>query len=779
MSHVTGLPPAALEEDSPGVLLKRIRELEESHEHMRQEMSKLLDDTYSHHLHRHHNRPPAFHLPENGAQRSRRFESPPGAQLLSPQRSCLVAAKRADFDLRRKKGSERSALGQHEEPGGSPWCREGSAENRGEASGSSFERVAVKHYNKILQSMGQPVYIVNPSGQITFWNHSAELLYGYSASEAVGQNIIQLFIPSSNNDLSNRVINYLTVREYWTGHFPIKKKSGEVFLALVTNSPLYDDNGTFVGFICVSSDTRHFWKQSGQSPENKASFSSLFGDRSQSSSEASKSKAEIHRSSQIPLTSKISNLASKVTSKVRSRIHIGEKYMEHEGGSGGSHCSDTSYCEYGEATSSGCSTPRGITMHSHFGSSHPSTLSVQLKEKAEHVASNEGEGKGSIRKTLGLKAEAWMAKKGISWPWWGGEHDRVEPKNHFSWSWLQPDHEKDFRHRSEAGEHNENYFSAVNCSTSNYSTGSWHSSNKRSTSSRTNVSRTSGLVQKVEAGLDHLEYEVLWEELTIGEQIGKGSCGTVYHGLLYGSDVAIKVFTEQEYSKELLQSFQEEVAIMRKLRHPNILLFMGAVASSGRLCIVSEFLPRGSLFRLLQRKTPGMDWRRRARMALDIARGMNYLHHSHPPVIHRDLKSSNLLVDKNWTVKVADFGLSRLKTNTFLTSKSGKGTPQWMAPEVLRNEYSDEKSDVYSFGVILWELATEQIPWIGLNSMQVVGAVGFMNQLLQIPEGLNPRWTSMIESCWHSDPNCRPSFQDLTEQLKDFQRHLTDRIPQK
>lgn len=259
----------------------------------------------------------------------------------------------------------------------------------------------------------------------------------------------------------------------------------------------------------------------------------------------------------------------------------------------------------------------------------------------------------------------------------------------------------------------------------------------------------------------------------------QGSCGTVYHGLWYGSDVAIKVFTEQEYSKELLQSFQEEVAIMRKLRHPNILLFMGAVASSGRLCIVSEFLPRGSLFRLLQRKTPGMDWRRRARMALDIARGMNYLHHSHPPVIHRDLKSSNLLVDKNWTVKVADFGLSRLKTNTFLTSKSGKGTPQWMAPEVLRNEYSNEKSDVYSFGVILWELATEQIPWIGLNSMQVVGAVGFMNQLLQIPEGLNPQWTSMIESCWHSDPNCRPSFQDLAEQLKDFQRHLTDRIPQK
>ncbi|KAJ6796256.1 putative serine/threonine-protein kinase [Iris pallida] len=271
---------------------------------------------------------------------------------------------------------------------------------------------------------------------------------------------------------------------------------------------------------------------------------------------------------------------------------------------------------------------------------------------------------------------------------------------------------------------------------------------------------------------DCLDYEILWEDLTIGEQIGQGSCGTVYHALWYGSDVAVKVFSKQGFSDDVIISFRQEVSLMKGLRHPNILLFMGAVTSPERLCIVTEFLPRGSLFRLLQRNTMKFDWRRRSHMALDIARGMNYLHHCNPPIIHRDLKSSNLLVDKNWTVKVGDFGLSRLKHDTYLATKTGKGTPQWMAPEVLRNEPSDEKSDVYSYGVILWEIVTEKIPWDNLNSMQVIGAVGFMNQRLELPKDLDSQWVTIIESCWHSDPERRPTFQELLGRFKDLQRQF-------
>ncbi|KAI3994983.1 hypothetical protein MKX01_019797 [Papaver californicum] len=270
---------------------------------------------------------------------------------------------------------------------------------------------------------------------------------------------------------------------------------------------------------------------------------------------------------------------------------------------------------------------------------------------------------------------------------------------------------------------------------------------------------------------DSSSYDISLDDLTFGKQIGRGSCATVYHGLWCGSDVAIKVFFNLDYSDNLLDSFREEVSLMKRLRHPNVVLFMGEVASPQHLCIVTEFLSRGSLFQLLRHHTPTLNWKQRVQMALDIASGMNYLHCHNPPIVHRDLKSTNVLVGKSWTVKVGDFGLSRLKHATFLTTKTGKGTPQWMAPEVIRNEPADEKCDVYSFGVILWELATLKIPWDGLNQMQVVAAVGFMDQRNEIPNDIDLHWASLIENSWHSDPKCRPTFKELLKRLKDLRKH--------
>ncbi|XP_062027815.1 serine/threonine-protein kinase CTR1 isoform X2 [Rosa rugosa] len=262
--------------------------------------------------------------------------------------------------------------------------------------------------------------------------------------------------------------------------------------------------------------------------------------------------------------------------------------------------------------------------------------------------------------------------------------------------------------------------------------------------------------------------EIAWDELHIKERVGAGSFGTVHRAEWHGSDVAVKVLTVQDFHDDQLREFLREVAIMKRVRHPNVVLFMGAVTKRPHLSIVTEYLPRGSLYRLIHRPASGelLDHRRRLRMALDVAKGINYLHCLSPPIVHWDLKSPNLLVDKNWTAKVCDFGLSRFKANTFISSKSVAGTPEWMAPEFLRGEPSNEKSDVYSFGVILWELVTMQQPWSGLSPAQVVGAVAFQNRRLAIPANTPPMLASLMESCWADDPAQRPTFKSIVESLK-------------
>ncbi|XP_047158060.1 serine/threonine-protein kinase CTR1-like [Vigna umbellata] len=225
-----------------------------------------------------------------------------------------------------------------------------------------------------------------------------------------------------------------------------------------------------------------------------------------------------------------------------------------------------------------------------------------------------------------------------------------------------------------------------------------------------------------EVDLDEEDLDIPWSELILKENIGTGSFGTVLRADWRGSDVAVKILKVQGFDPGRFEEFLKEVSLMKRLRHPNIVLLMGAVIQPPKLSIVTEYLSRGSLYELLHMPNVGssLSERCRLKMAYDVASGMNYLHQMRPPIVHRDLKSPNLLVDDSYTVKVCDFGLSRTKANTFLSSKTAAGTPEWMAPEVIRGELSNEKCDVFSFGVILWELVTLQQPWRHLNPSQVI-----------------------------------------------------------
>jgi len=155
-------------------------------------------------------------------------------------------------------------------------------------------------------------------------------------------------------------------------------------------------------------------------------------------------------------------------------------------------------------------------------------------------------------------------------------------------------------------------------------------------------------------------------------------------------------------------------------------------------------------------------------MAIEAARGMNYLHCSKPPILHRDLKSLNILLDDNWGVRVCDFGFTVVKEQAMSTT-SKAGTAQWMAPEVLKSGRSDEKSDVFSFGIVLWELYTHQAPYPKMKSSIVVQKVLKEGLRPTIPKKCPESVSKLMRDCWNEDPEKRPTFQEIIHELETIQ----------
>ncbi|MDP2436532.1 MAG: protein kinase [archaeon] len=254
------------------------------------------------------------------------------------------------------------------------------------------------------------------------------------------------------------------------------------------------------------------------------------------------------------------------------------------------------------------------------------------------------------------------------------------------------------------------------------------------------------------------------KDITIDKELGKGAFGIVYRGKLFGKHVAVKKLINQQMDAETLSAFKKEVAVMSKLRHPNVLLFMGASTEPGNLMIVTELMPRGSIYDLLHQKELELTFKTKIKMAKQAALGMNWLHRSKPPFIHRDLKTSNLLVDENFGVKVCDFGLAHMKThgNKKQGSYGATGTPKWMAPEVLMNKEYDETADVYSFGIVLWEMVTGQEPFPDCDSYStLLDRIVTNAERPPVPDSCPAKLKALIRACWDADPKRRPSFDKI------------------
>ncbi|XP_021273876.1 serine/threonine-protein kinase EDR1-like isoform X5 [Herrania umbratica] len=235
--------------------------------------------------------------------------------------------------------------------------------------------------------------------------------------------------------------------------------------------------------------------------------------------------------------------------------------------------------------------------------------------------------------------------------------------------------------------------------------------------------------------LAYPEWNIDYSELTVGTRVGIGFFGEVFRGLWNGTDVAIKVFLEQDLTAENMEDFCNEISILSRLRHPNVILFLGACTKPPRLSMITEYMEMGSLYFLihLSGQKKRLSWRRRLKMLRDICRGLMCIHRM--KIVHRDLKSANCLVNKHWTVKICDFGLSRIMTSRPMRDSASAGTPEWMAPELIRNEPFTEKCDIFSLGVIMWELCFLNRPWEGVPPERVVYAVANEGSRLEIPEG--------------------------------------------
>ncbi|CAL4989476.1 unnamed protein product [Urochloa decumbens] len=253
--------------------------------------------------------------------------------------------------------------------------------------------------------------------------------------------------------------------------------------------------------------------------------------------------------------------------------------------------------------------------------------------------------------------------------------------------------------------------------------------------------------------------------LKIGKKVASGSCGDMFLGTYGGEEVAVKILNPKNVSKNAWDEFKQEICMLREVDHPNIVRFIGSGTKPPQFYIITERMSRGSLFDFLHNEHNVLDLPTTLKYALDVCRGMSYLHQK--DIIHRDLKSANLLLGKDHVVKVADFGLARFQDpQGAMTAETG--TYRWMAPEVINHQPYDNKADVYSFGIVLSELMTSKIPYTGMTPIQA--AVGVKQGLRpKLPENAHPRLLNLVQRCWEALPSDRPTFTDIVTELEDIQ----------
>ncbi|CAM9780862.1 unnamed protein product, partial [Ectocarpus sp. 13 AM-2016] len=256
-----------------------------------------------------------------------------------------------------------------------------------------------------------------------------------------------------------------------------------------------------------------------------------------------------------------------------------------------------------------------------------------------------------------------------------------------------------------------------------------------------------------------------WVEIDYGTDLdfegsnilGSGAFGAVRTAKWNGVNVAVKQLQVHGVHSDTVRALRKEIRLHSCLRFDHVVQLYAASTISPHLCLVIELASGGSLWNYLHSSSEPLSHALQTAFLYDIARGMSFLHSK--GVLHRDLKSANVLVFENRRLKLCDFGLSKIKTESSSRSKRGAvGTAQWMSPEEMDESPANELTDVYSFGIVCFEVATQMQPFKGLKQTQVTRAVADKGKRPQIPEGASasPDVVPLMEQCWKQDPADRP-----------------------
>ncbi|CDO99532.1 unnamed protein product [Coffea canephora] len=287
-----------------------------------------------------------------------------------------------------------------------------------------------------------------------------------------------------------------------------------------------------------------------------------------------------------------------------------------------------------------------------------------------------------------------------------------------------------------------------------------------------------GRVTSVEAADEHM---VDLSKLFLGLRFAHGAHSQLYHGIYKDEPVAVKIIRlpdddeNGDLAARLEKQFNREVTLLSRLHHPNVIKFVAACRMPPVFCVITEYLAEGSLRSYLHKleqkpmEEKFLPLTKLITVALDIARGMEYIHSQ--GVIHRDLKPENILINEDFHLKVADFGIACEEAYCDLLADD-PGTYRWMAPEMIKRKSYGRKVDVYGFGLILWEMVAGTIPYEDMTPIQAAFAVVNKNLRPPVPERCPPAMRALIEQCWSLQPDKRPEFWQIVKVLEQFESSL-------